>query len=79
MIVLRLMTLSGRYAMASESKYQSIDDARARVEAWALGGGYSLPVKMVPDDDPGTWRFTAKTPGGRSGRNIAYAHYEEIF
>lgn len=46
------------------------DEALRVVKEYCEPHGFTN-VKCIDDDDG--WRFTAKTPGGRSGRNVAFA------
>lgn len=69
-ITVRLMTLQGRFELQLEVECENFEAVRATVESHAQSGGYRN-VKRVDDGD-GTLRFTATTPGGRGGRNIAY-------
>jgi hypothetical protein len=72
----RFMTLAGKFAVASEATFADAKVATAAIEAHAASGGYTN-VKAVDDGDYGSIRYTARTPGGRGGRNIAFVDYEE--
>lgn len=72
-MVLKLYTLSGKFGLASECKVATDKEALAIVEAHAASGGYTN-VKRVYDHFG--FRYTARTPGGRSGRNIAALNFE---
>lgn len=76
-IVVRFMTLEGTFALTRTESFADFNAARASVEAHAAGGGFTN-VKLV-DNGEDDIRFTARTPGGRSGRNIAFVdeHYDE--
>jgi hypothetical protein len=74
MIKVRFYTLSGKFAFAHESMYQSKGEAVDAIIRYATEAGYTN-VKEIDDEDmdfSGSSRFTAKTPNGRAGRNIAH-------
>ena len=68
-ITVKLMTLTGKFTTHSIIKCADMAEARQKIEAHAASGGYTN-VKQLFDAD--SYRYTAKTPGGRRGRNIAY-------
>jgi hypothetical protein len=72
MIAVRFYSLTGKFAPVREEQFATVADARVAVEAHAASGGYTN-VKPVEDAD--SIRWTARTPGGRGGRNIAYSDY----
>jgi hypothetical protein len=74
MLHLILMTLSGKFEKLIEFELETMAEVRATVEQHAASGGYTN-VKPVEDVD--SIRFTARTPGGRGGRNIAYVDFYE--
>jgi len=47
-------------------------EALVAVKRYAEAAGFSN-VKSVAEDDGYSWRYTATTPGGRNGRNVAFA------
>lgn len=65
----RFMTLTGAFQVAKREVFPSHAAAEAAIRAYAAEGGFSN-VKAIDDDEDE--RFTARTPGGRAGRNIAY-------
>ncbi|MGH9780204.1 MAG: hypothetical protein ACRD33_00160 [Candidatus Acidiferrales bacterium] len=69
MITVKLMTLSVKFAELRQVEVSTDAEARALIEAHAASGGYRN-VKRVEDGDQ--FRYTATTPGGRAGRNIAF-------
>lgn len=71
-ISVRFMTLEGKFALLREETFDDLPAAKLAIEAHAKTGDYTN-VKLADNDDDDTMRFTARTPGGRSGRNIAYA------
>lgn len=73
MHTLRLMTLSGAFRIVAEHDVSKMDEARAIVEKHAAEGNFRN-VKIVSDNDC-SLRFTATTPGGRGGRNVAFLDY----
>jgi hypothetical protein len=77
-IVVRFMSLSGKFETVKEETFLSADAALEAVKAHALSEGYSN-VKMVDDGDFDGVRFTARTPGGRGGRNVAFGDYDGDF
>jgi hypothetical protein len=64
---------SGPLKILREEVFGTMSAARAAVEAHAATLGCTN-VRVVEDVD--SLRFTARTPGGRGGRNIAFADYE---
>ena len=74
MIRLRFASVSGPFTVHPHGTlYQTHAAALAAVVAYATAHGYSN-VKPLEDSD--AIRYTARTPGGRGGRNIAFANYE---
>jgi hypothetical protein len=72
MIEVRFMSLVGKFTTVKTEQFPTISAAIATVTTYAEAGGYSN-VKLVDDgEDPDSWRVTAKTPGGRGGRNVAF-------
>ena len=71
-VTVSFMTLSGAFATAKKESFESEAAALAAVRAYAEAAGFSN-VKTVDDpDDPCGYRITARTPGGRGGRNVAF-------
>ncbi len=71
-IAVRFMTLAGPFTTLRTESFATLTGAGAAVVAHAQSGGFSN-VARVEEDDPGSYRFTARTPGGRGGRNVAFA------
>ena len=70
---IKFMSLTGKFETIREQTFEGpncSNDALDAVIAHAKAGGYSN-VKVVSGEDDG-WRYTARTPGGRGGRNVAF-------
>jgi len=67
----RLMTLEGPFKIDRKVTCETPEECRRVIESYITSNGYS-DLKEVPNDDPGCYRFTAKSPGGRYGRNVAF-------
>jgi hypothetical protein len=74
-IIVRFMTLSGKFAVSKTENFASMPEATKAVEAYAASHGFTN-VKLVDDGEFDSQRFTARTPGGRGGRNVAFADYD---
>ena len=75
-VFVQFMTLDSPYRKAAaDQKFDTLDQARAAVEKYIEGSGYT-DLKYIADEyeDEGG-RFTARTPGGRAGRNVAYVDF----
>lgn len=80
-IEVRFMTLSGPFELVRKEVYTSTSEIPAirmayqAVLRYALENGYSNVKRIDDEDDPYIFscRFTGRTPGGRPGRNIAFA------
>jgi hypothetical protein len=67
-------SLSGKFEIVRKSKFEGpnrSNDAVDAVVAHASAGGFTN-IKIVTDDEHDGWRYTARTPGGREGRNVAF-------
>lgn len=74
LIEVRFVTLSGKFADVKTETFETKAQALAAVKEYAESAGYSN-VKIVEDDGDcysDGCRFTATTPGGRKGRNVAF-------
>lgn len=69
---LRLVSLTGAFRTVSTVEVEP-SEALAIVKAHADSGGYR-DVRAVEDGIDGV-RYTATTPGGRRGRNVAFGDY----
>ncbi len=67
------MTLTGKFATAKTESFPTMQAATEAVAAYVVPHGFSN-VRAVEDADG--FRFTAKTPAGRGGRNVAFADYD---
>ena len=75
MLAVRFMNLdNGPFREMRAEVFATDREALAAVEAHAASAGFSS-VRKVQDDEPWHVRYTARTPGGRAGRNIAFADY----
>lgn len=74
MMTLQLMTLTGKFRLEREIQVADSKDALAAAIAHATSGGYTN-VKPVQDVD--SIRYTARTPGGRGGRNVAFLNFPD--
>lgn len=77
-MIVRFMVLDGPPKTLRKQEFASLSDAVMAVEEYAADNGFSK-VKYSSEDDGWSVRFTATTPGGRSGRNIAYGEYKFDF
>jgi predicted AAA+ superfamily ATPase len=74
MLIVKFATVQGKFAvLPAEFRYKTRSAALAAVKAFAEAAGYSN-VREVLDAD--SIRYTARTPNGRSGRNVAFAHFD---
>lgn len=74
MVHVRFCSLSGKFTVGKAESFESIKEAENAVKAYVEPYGYTN-VKFVEDADDNA-RFTAKTPGGRNGRNVAMVDFE---
>lgn len=70
-ISVRFMSLTGKFTCVREETFANEAAALVAIKAHAEGAGFTN-VQTVADDDPTSIRFTARTPGGRGGRNVAF-------
>jgi hypothetical protein len=73
-VTVRLMTLSGKFTVLREVECADMAAALTTVQAHAATGGYT---NVKPIDNIDSIRYTARTPGGRGGRNIAYLDWPQ--
>lgn len=66
---LDLYTLTGEFRVERTVVVATATEARAIIEKHLEGSGYTN-LKMADCDGYST-RYTARTPGGRGGRNVA--------
>ncbi len=70
--LVRFASLSGPMSFVRTEEFPSRATALAAVTAHATSGGLS-DVKDLDEEDGYSVRFTARTAGGRAGRNVAFA------
>jgi len=70
MIEVQFYALTGKFHPAKTELFPALSAATEAVKAYAEAGGYT-GVRFVdgPEDE---FRWTAKAPGGRAGRNVAF-------
>jgi hypothetical protein len=74
MLIVKFATVQGSFALfPAEFRYETRSAALAAVKAYAEAAGYTN-VREVEDVD--SFRYTARTPGGRGGRNVAFADFD---
>jgi hypothetical protein len=74
MVSIRFMNLdNGKFREVDRREFTSILEAQYAVKTYAETAKFSH-VKFIDGEDDG-FRFTARTPGGRGGRNIAYGEF----
>jgi hypothetical protein len=76
MVTIRFMTLTGQFRQSHINTFETYAQALAAIQIYAATGGYTN-VKAIECDD--TTRYTARTPGGRSGRNVAYRDFGDNY
>lgn len=70
-VTVRFFSLvAGSIAVVRKAEFKSTEEATAAVEEHARSGGFTN-VKLIRDVEFDGIRWTARTPGGRAGRNIA--------
>lgn len=74
MMTLKLMTLTGKFRVERTEEVADTQSAMALVLSHAHSGGYT---NVKPVQDVESIRYTARTPGGRGGRNVAYLDFPE--
>lgn len=74
-ISIRFMSVEGRFRIVRTEMFVSETAAMEAVTAYAHSVGHTnVKVKLDAEDDG--IRYTATTPGGRAGRNIAFGDVE---
>ena len=74
-VVIRFMTLGGKFATVKKEVFPNLAKATEAVKAYAEAGGFTH-VQVVNDKDDDGVRFTARTPGGRGGYNVAFGDFD---
>lgn len=75
MLHVTFYSLTGDFKSVRQESFNTEAEALAAAKAHAEPAGYTN-VKIVLDTDGFTLRFTARTPGGRAGRNVAIGDFE---
>jgi hypothetical protein len=76
-IEVQFFSLVPPFARVKTEVFADEKAALAAVKAYAEPQGYTN-VRLVEGDDPCEgFRYTGRTPGGRSGRNIAFGDWIE--
>ena len=70
MFTLKLMTLTAPFEIARIHQTRDMAHAMTLVQEYTHAAGFRN-VKVTLEDDY-TYRYTATTPNGRAGRNVAY-------
>lgn len=78
-VIVKFMTLTGKFATAREERFASLAEATKAIEAYAAANGFTNAKLVENHEDFDSMRFTARTPGGRGGRNIAFADWDPDF
>lgn len=71
---IQFFSLSGKFKRLREERFETAALALAAVKAHAEAAGFTN-VQLVDDFGDGSVRYTARTPGGRGGRNVAFGDY----
>jgi hypothetical protein len=74
MVNVQFASLSGKFKTIRRETFATSALALAAVKQHAEGSGYAN-VQVVDDCGDGSIRYTARTPGGRGGRNVAFGDY----
>lgn len=71
MVTVRFMALTGAFKETKREDFADLGAATKAVTEYATAAGF-VNVKKVDDEEDFGVRWTAKTPGGRAGRNVAF-------
>lgn len=74
-ITIHFMSLAGPFKKVKEQSFPSLKEALEAVKEYAAHHNFTN-VQLVQDADADSIRFTARTPNGRGGRNIAFGEYD---
>lgn len=74
-ISVRFMTLSGKFDVVETQVFDSMADAIKAVTEYVEKEGFTN-IRVVDESDIDSIRFTARTPNGRGGRNVAFGDFE---
>ncbi len=70
MVSVNFMALSGPFKVVKTENFPDNVSALAAVKKYAEAAGFTQ-IKTADNDGDG-WRYTARTPNGRHGRNVAF-------
>lgn len=73
-VEVRFMTLGSEFKLASKKSFASREEAIAEIGQYARDNGFKNVKEILGEEADYYYsaRFTATTPNGRAGRNIAY-------
>lgn len=71
----KFMSTSGKFRVLQEHEFPNTQAAFEAVKAHYIKEGFS-DFKLVDDQNYDSLRVTAKTPGGRHGRNVGFIEYD---
>lgn len=74
-ICVQFMSLFGEFRTVKTELFATHDEAKKAIISYATSGGFTNVKSRgcVLDCESVERRYTATTPGGRSGRNVAFA------
>ncbi len=75
MVTIRFMSLVGKFAPVKTEQFETLEAAKQAVTDYAEEAGFTR-VRAAEDNDLDGMRFTATTPNGRAGRNVAYVDFD---
>lgn len=75
MLHITFYSLAGKFAAIRQASFGTLAEAWSAVEQHIEGSGYTQ-LRTMMDADDYTLRYTATTPGGRRGRNVAICDFE---
>lgn len=73
--IVRFMSLAGAFKTVREARFATTAGALVAVTEHAKSGGFTN-VQIVDEGDGDGVRFTATSPGGRKGRNVAFGDFD---
>jgi hypothetical protein len=73
MFKIRFASLVGKFTITHVQEFATKVEALAAITAHATAAGYTNVKEVMDDMD--SIRFTARTPRGRGGRNIAFCDF----
>lgn len=75
MVIVRFMSVTGKFREVRRASFKTSTQALLAVEAEYAPLGYSK-FQLRDDGEFDSQRITATTPGGRGGRNVAFCDWE---